>query len=98
MYALASCHCYKCEKITRIVYNVSRTTHLTSKPFTSYDKSEKEMSKLFKFFYFDKSYTTGEDYFMNHCEFCGAKQGDFYIYQDPMHGMVDDGSGNLNEL
>ena len=46
------------------------------------------MSKHFPFFYSDHTFTTGEDYFMNHCEFCGAKQGDFHIYSDPLHGMI----------
>ena len=46
------------------------------------------MSKHFPFFYSDHSFTTGEDDFMNHCEFCGAKQGDFHIYSDPLHGMI----------
>jgi len=88
MFAIAYNHCYKCEKKTRIVYDTFRTTHLTSKPFKSYDKSEEEMSNLFPFFYHDKSFTTGEEYFMNHCEFCGAKQGDNFIYQVPLHGMI----------
>ena len=52
------------------------------------------MSKHFPFFYSDHSFTTGEDDFMNHCEFCGAKQGDFHIYSDPLHGMIPENPNN----
>lgn len=31
----------------------------------------------------DYSHTADTNYFMNHCASCGAKQGDFYLHQEP---------------
>jgi hypothetical protein len=37
----------------------------------------------FKKYYYDYSRTVESKYYMNHCEHCGAKLGDFYMYCEP---------------
>lgn len=34
-------------------------------------------------YYPDSSRTAGETYWMNHCQHCHAKQGDFYLFHEP---------------
>lgn len=34
-------------------------------------------------YYYDFSKTTSDNYYMNHCEHCGSKQGDFFMYSEP---------------
>jgi len=47
------------------------------------DSIQKRISALTTHFYPDTSKMAGSQYWMNHCERCEAKLGDFYIHSDP---------------
>lgn len=38
---------------------------------------------LTKYYRWDYSHTIGGSYWMNHCEYCGMKQGDYDLYEEP---------------
>ena len=64
--------CWKCGQITTIVDTDVR--FLTDK-----DVGEEIRSK-YPFFYPDFSKESEEGYYMNHCESCGERQGDNYLF------------------
>jgi len=43
----------------------------------------KLVQKISEDYYYDFSKTTGDHYYMNHCEHCHAKQGDFFLFSEP---------------
>jgi hypothetical protein len=55
---------------------VTYVNHLSEYPL----KLIKEISPNY---YYDFSKTTSDNYYMNHCEYCGSKQGDFFMYSEP---------------
>jgi hypothetical protein len=50
------------------------------------DAVEKYFGTLSKYFYSDYSRTISQTYWMNHCEHCGCKIGDFYLHK-PEHAF-----------
>lgn len=46
------------------------------------DSIQKRIGELTGSYYPDTSQTAGGQYWMNHCDRCGAKQGDFYIHEE----------------
>jgi hypothetical protein len=50
------------------------------------DAMQKRMASLTADFYPDRSNMASSTYWINHCEWCGAKQGDFYIHEEPGPG------------
>ncbi|MFX0184249.1 MAG: hypothetical protein ACFE95_14290 [Candidatus Hodarchaeota archaeon] len=64
--------CWKCKQITTIIDTNIR--FLTNKYFGE------EIRKKYPFFYLDFSKEAEEGYYMNHCEHCGEKQGENYLF------------------
>jgi len=55
---------------------LSNLTRLSREPYQL-------MQKNYPLYGPDFSKTAEDDYFMNHCQFCGAKLGDFYLHLEP---------------
>lgn len=43
----------------------------------------KLIQKISENYYYDFSNSTNDNYYMNHCEHCRAKQGDFFMFAEP---------------
>lgn len=57
------------------------------------------MSAKYPRYYLDFSKTVQESYFMNHCEHCGAKFGDWHVHHKPEGGFIPHGpeeAGKIN--
>ncbi|MCB0523820.1 MAG: conjugal transfer protein TraC [Rhodospirillales bacterium] len=48
----------------------------------------RKISSLTKHYRLDYSKTTQSEYWMNHCDKCGMKQGDFNIFEEPDEGFL----------
>lgn len=79
---------YECPDSDRLILSwelvgepmtVSNIQHLS-------DSVQKRIGELTRNFYPDTSQTARGQYWMNHCERCSAKQGDFYIHEEPGPG------------
>lgn len=46
------------------------------------------LARLAPTYHRDVSKTAGGTYWMNHCEHCGAKLGDFYLHEEPGDGFL----------
>ncbi|MFX0173561.1 MAG: hypothetical protein ACFE9L_16850 [Candidatus Hodarchaeota archaeon] len=64
--------CWKCKQLTTIIDTDIR--FLTNKYFGE------EIRKKYPFFYLDFSKEADQGYYMNHCEHCGEKQGENYLF------------------
>jgi len=85
--------CYKCNKEIN-VFAFSCKAYINKSyyemPIFSYvTKIESGLDSIInstrikKFFYKDYSQTTNSSYYMNHCQYCGAKRGEFYLHEEP---------------
>jgi hypothetical protein len=62
--------CWKCRKQTRVLIHPSDW---------SGSKDLAQAGRYFPWFYVDYSHTVGHRYWMNHCEHCKAKMGDWFV-------------------
>lgn len=86
------CDCWKCKKESP-VYCIASSGYIYKgkkhHKFTVYSNlkaSSNDIEKVLKEAYpkyrLDYSKTTSEKYFLNHCEFCDAKMGDFFLHNE----------------
>ncbi len=85
--------CYKCKKPSLIVAfaaiglegyeetseELIQFSYVTGLP----DWLKILLKNEFSNYYFDWSHTAGDSYYMNHCEHCGARFGDFFLHSEP---------------
>jgi Domain of unknown function (DUF5710) len=90
--------CWKCSQVTRVFGLLlppdheefeedewERRNYRTLIHFVTYipDAVQARMAGFTKHYRVDFSKTADGSYWMNHCEHCGAKQGDFPMYNEP---------------
>lgn len=55
-------------------------------------------TRIGKIFFADYSNTTDSIYYMNHCQYCGAKRGEFYLHEEPSGAFFVQNEKKLSEL
>jgi len=69
--------------ITEPSWEVSNTPCLLANVDYIAPKVLTQVKKLTNTYFMDRSQTLDADYYMNHCQFCKIKQGDFFAYREP---------------
>jgi len=84
--------CYNCNKENEIIHVYLERNNESNKEednqniglieldYLNNDNIGKKINKLFPYFFKDHSKTAEESYYMNHCQHCGAKFGDWFVY------------------
>jgi len=80
--------CYKCNKDSEIVQafiqkhdlKVEGSYYLLELEYLKNKKIGEKIQKEVPLYYKDYSKTAEEKYYMNHCQYCGAKFGDWFVY------------------
>lgn len=103
----ASYDCWKCHKATKVyAIGITNSNQLENSEQLSNDGfltnishfSKEVLEKLIpisKTYFLDKSGMADEIYYINHCEHCGAKQGDFFLHMEPDGPFWGDGEGMI---
>ena len=75
--------CWKCEKKNK-VYALSKNDDKLLFNISSLSKEAVNvLTDISKTFYLDQSSMADTSYFMNHCEHCSAKIGDWFLHMEP---------------
>ncbi len=74
--------CWKCLKTTK-VYAISINDQLLKNISSLSDEAVQALTPISKTFFRDKSGMAESTYYMNHCEHCGTKQGDWFLHMEP---------------
>lgn len=85
--------CYKCKKNINVFAFACKPYLHNSQyelPILSYVSNIEtpleniiNSTRIKKYFFKDYSNTTDSIYHMNHCQYCGAKRGEFYLHEEP---------------
>jgi hypothetical protein len=79
--------CWKCEKESKVYALSESGDKLLFNISSLSNEAVNTLTDISKTFYLDRSSMADTSYFMNHCEHCGAKIGDFYLHMEPDGGF-----------
>lgn len=89
----SSCPCWKCDHISQVICiaaNGFSDHEMDLRDFVTFsnvtfmsEKLQSYINESFKLYKPSYSKTAGGVYYMNHCEHCGAKMGDFFMHNEP---------------
>lgn len=75
--------CWKCKKSTKVYALGDDTDNLLMNVASMSDKVKDAVGAISEFYFPDESGMAEGIYFMNHCEHCAAKQGDWFLHIEP---------------
>lgn len=100
--------CYKCNKKINVFafackpYNDKSQYQLPILSYVTKIESTLEnaidSTRIGKIFFPDYSNTTDSIYYMNHCQYCGAKRGEFYLHEEPSGAFFIQNEEKLSKL